>query len=81
MAGVSKRLLQKGCLSGAEDEKRAKSKARWAQHDQVAKMEMKNKSKEKKKRRKAEKLRDLLLTAAPNQVLPGKKGCGQRRAR
>ena len=72
VAGVSKRLLQKGCLSGVEDEKRAKSKARWAPHGQVAKMERKNKSKEKKKRRKAEKLRDLVLTAAPNQVLPSK---------
>ena len=51
VAGVSKRLLQKGCLSGVEDEKRAKSKARWAPHGQVAKMERKNKSKEKKKRR------------------------------
>ena len=56
-----------------EDEKRAKNKARWAQPDRVAKMERKNKSKEKKKRRKAERLRDMVLLAAPNQILPGRK--------
>lgn len=60
-----------------EDEKRAKSKARWAQPSTVAKMERKNKSKDKKKRRKAEKLRDLVLTAAPNQFVPGGKDTKQ----
>ena len=53
-----------------EDEKKAKQKARWMTKERVAKFERKNKSKQKKTRRQNERLRDLVLADAPNQVLP-----------
>jgi hypothetical protein len=53
-----------------EDEKRAKKKERWLTKERVKKIERKNKSKEKKSRRQGERLRDMVLQAAPNQVLP-----------
>lgn len=53
-----------------EDEKRAKKKQRWLTTERVKKIERKNKSRVKKLRRQGERLRDLVLQAAPNQVLP-----------
>jgi hypothetical protein len=53
-----------------EDEKRAKQKARWMTKDRVKKIERNRKSKQKKAKRQSERLRDLVLAEAPNQVLP-----------
>lgn len=53
-----------------EDEKKAKYKARWMTSERVAKIERNRKSKQKKARRQSERLRDLVLDDAPNQVLP-----------
>jgi hypothetical protein len=53
-----------------EDEERAKQKARWLTKERVKKIERNRKSKEKKTRRQGERLRDLVLAEAPNQVLP-----------
>jgi len=57
-----------------EDEKKAKRKARWMTKERVAKLERHRKSKQKKARRQGERLRDLALGDAPNQVLPKLKG-------
>lgn len=56
-----------------EDEKRAKKKERWLTADRVKKIERKNKARVKKRRRQGERLRDLVLQQAPNQVLPNLK--------
>jgi hypothetical protein len=53
-----------------EDEKKAKQKARWMTKERVKKIERKRKSKQKKAKRQSERLRDLVLAEAPNQVLP-----------
>jgi hypothetical protein len=53
-----------------EDERKVKQKARWMTKERVAKIERKRKNKLKKTRRQSERLRDLVLADAPNQVLP-----------
>jgi len=57
-----------------EDEKKARRKARWMTKERVAKMERHRKSKQKKARRQSERLQDLVLGDAPNQVVPKLKG-------
>jgi len=53
-----------------EDEKKRKQKARWMTKERVKKMERNRKLKQKKTRRQSERLRDLVLADAPNQVVP-----------
>ncbi|KAF7980927.1 hypothetical protein HWV62_36141 [Athelia sp. TMB] len=56
------------------DNEKASRKARWMTKERVAKIERSRKSKAKKTRRQGERLEDLVLAVAPNQVIPKVKG-------
>lgn len=52
------------------DEEKATRKARWMTKERLAKIERGRKSKSKKTRRQGERLQDMVLAVAPNQVIP-----------
>lgn len=61
------------CRQRLEDERKAEVRRRWSNRGQEANLEGKRERKARKSERMDRKLRDLVLQAAPNQVIPGKR--------